>query len=286
VGAVEISFLKMQGCGDDIVLLNADRVPPEAHARYPLLARRILDRHLGVGGNCLAVIGAADDADVRALSFDPAGDEAALSCNAARCVARYASDSGAVSRSDFTIGAARGPLRAQIIDSAHVRVDMGLPFNDQMQAEVRESTRDSFPRSILVEGRSVSYTPISFGRPYAMLFVPDFSFPVRKTARTIAAQPDFPVGTGIGFVQVYSREEMRLRVWEAEREPPGDECACAAAALVAAVVNGFTDRELFIHLNGGDVFLQWEEADNHLWLTGPAGYVFTGTYDFAEGAKK
>ena len=65
-----------------------------------------------------------------------------------------------------------------------------------------------------MEGRTVSYTPISLGRSYAMLFVPDFSFPVRKTARTIASQPDFPAGTGIGFVQVITREEMKLKIWE------------------------------------------------------------------------
>ena len=84
--------------------------------------------------------------------------------------------------------------------------------------------------------------------------------------------PDFPTGTGIGFLQVVSREEMRLRSWGDE----GDPCACASAALVAAVVNGFTDREVFVRMSGGDVFLQWEELDNHIWLTGPAAYVFTG----------
>jgi diaminopimelate epimerase len=79
---------------------------------------------------------------------------------------------------------------------------------------------------------------------------------------------------------------MRLRVWEGDEVFAGDPCTCAASALVAAVVNGFTDREVFVHLKGGDVFLQWEETDAHIWLTGPAAYVFTGTYDFAEGKKE
>jgi diaminopimelate epimerase len=283
---MEIDFFKMQGCGEDVVLASAARLPADLGSRYPLLARRILDRSFGVGGNAFLVIGVSDDAELSVRGFDADGDEPAVSCNAARCAARYASDSGAVSTGDFRMATGAGTTRVQIIDSANVRVDMGRPFNEQSSAEILESARGSYTRSILVEGRTVSYTPISLGRPYAMLFVPDFSFPLRKTARTIAAQPDFPEGTGIGFVQVCSREELRLRVWEAPDIFAPDACACAAAAHVAAVVNGFADREAFVRLKGGDVFLQWDETDNHIWLTGPAGYVFTGTFDFPEDAKE
>ena len=283
---MEIEFLKMQGCGDDAVILDAARVSLGAHARFPHLARRILNRASGVGGTCLAVLGTADDADLSVRCFDPDGEETVISCNALRCAARYASDSGLVKTSDFVVAAMSRRSRVQIIDSANVRIDMGLPVSRETQEEIKESNRDSFTRSILVNGKAVTFTPVSLGRPYAMLFVPDFSFPLRKTARAIAAQPDFPDDTGIGFVQVFSREEMRLRAWEGDEIFPGDPCACAAAALVAAVVNGFTDREVFVHLKGGDLFLQWEETDAHIWLTGPAAYVFTGTYDFAEGTKE
>jgi diaminopimelate epimerase len=282
---MEIDFLKMQGCGDDVVVLDSQRIPGKAEARLPQLARRILARHSGVGGNNLLVLQKSEDNVLPVRSFDADGDEVGISCNAARCAARYASDSGAVSTGDFHLESGGASLRVQVIDSANIRVDMGMPFSGERTAEIKESLRESFTRTLLVEGRTLTYTPISLGRPYAMMFVPDFAFPLRKTSRTIAAQPDFPDGTGIGFAQVYSREEMRLRMWEADGEVPGDACACAAAALVAAVVNGFTDRELFVHLESGEVFLQWEESDNHIWLTGPAGYVFTGTYDFT-GRKK
>jgi diaminopimelate epimerase len=283
---MEIDFLKMQGCGDDAVVIDAARVPLDAHSRFPHLARKILDRSFGVGGNRMVVLGAADDADLCVRCFDSDGDETAISCNALRCAARYASDSGVVKTGDFIVEAMSQRPRVQIIDSANVRVDMGVPISRETQEQIKESNRDSFTRSILVNGKAVAFTPISLGRSYAMLFVPDLSFPLRITARTIAAQPEFPDDTGIGFVQVISREEMRLRVWESDTTFPGDPCACAAAALVAAVVNGFTDREVFVHVKGGDVFLQWEESDAHIWLTGPAGYVFTGTYDYAEIAKE
>jgi diaminopimelate epimerase len=277
---MEIDFLKMQGCGDDLVVLDGAKVPAATPAHLPSLAQRILNRGFGVGGNSLVVLGTSADGVLPVRCLDPEGDETGISCNGARCAARYASDSGAVSTNDFVIECGARKHRVQIIDSAHVRVDMGTPFSGEKTAEIRESLSESFTRSILVQGRSVTYTPISLGRSYAMIFVPNFSFPIRRTAREIAAQEDFPEGTGIGFVQVYSREDIRLRAWEAPGEGPADECACASAALVAAVVSGLSDREVFVHLPGGNVFLQWEESDNHIWLTGPAAYVFTGTFDF------
>ncbi len=283
---MEIEFLKMQGCGDDSILLKAAQLPPGFDEHLPAVARRILDRRYGVGGNTLVYIGATQEKDLFARGFDPDGEEPPLSVHAVRCLARYAADSGVAAGQDFSVRTPDGKLRIQIIDSTNVRVDLGMPMTSETRAEIREKPTESFTRGLLVDGRSLSYTPISLGRSYAMFFVPDFAFPVNRTARHIAEQPDFPALTGIGFVQVYNREEMRLRVWEGKGEAPGDECAAAAAALVAAVVNGFADREVFIHLRGGDVFLQWEESDNHLRLTGPAVYVFTGTYDFEEPGKE
>jgi len=280
---MEIDFLKMHGCGDDVVVVDGTHLAEEAERDLPRVAHRILDRRTGVGGNTLAVLFGRDGNQLPVRCFDPEGDERDLPCAAARCAARYASDSGAVNTGDFVITSGGRRIRAQIIDSSNVRVDMGSPVTLEKEAEIRESLRDSFSRSVVVNGRAVTYTPISLGPSYAMVFVPDFSFPIRRTGREIAESPDFPDGTGVGFVQICSREEIRLRTWESPDEPAADECASAAAALVASVVNGLADRELVARIPGGDLFLQWEEAGNHIWLTGPAAYVFTGSYDFPEG---
>jgi diaminopimelate epimerase len=280
---MEIDFLKMRACGDDVVVLNAARSAGVGTAEeLPLLARRILDRRTGVGGSLLAALGTAEDGTLPVACLDPDGDPSSSSCNALRCAARYASDSGAVSAEDFQVRMGPDTRRAQIIDSANVRVDMGVPFTPEKSAQIRESLRESFVRSILVAGKSVSYTPVSLGRSYAMLFVPDFSFPIRSTARALSGQPEFPADTGVGFAQVCSREEIRLRTWDPEDVHGADECACAAAALVAAVVNGFTDREAFVRMKAGDLYIQWDERDGRIWLTGPVGYVFTGTYDYPD----
>jgi diaminopimelate epimerase len=274
---MEIEFLKMQGCGEDVVVVDAPRIPAAAHARLPAIAARMLDRGTGVGGRSLVVLDQGDDA-LAVRCMDSAGAETPLSCNALRCAARYATDSGKAAPGTFCVTAAGRTQRVQIIDSMNVRVDMGHATSPETDALVRESNRDSFTKSIELAHRTLSYTPIALTAPCAVFFVPDFAFPIRRTAREIESHPDFPEGTGIGFLQVVSREQMNLRSWGGS----GDECACAAAALVAAVVSGFTEREVFVRLRGGTIFVQWEEADNRIWVTGPAAYVFTGTYDDPE----
>jgi diaminopimelate epimerase len=290
---MEIDFLKMQGGGDDLVVVDKfpreDSHPDEelpAEIDFAKLAVKILDRFTGVGGNSFVVLARGGKERLSARCFDAAGQEAPLSSAGLRCVARYASDSGIVAESDFRIETPGKPVRVNVIDSVNVRVDMGMPFSPDRVAEIREKPAASFTQGILVGERSVSYTPVSLGAPRAIIFVDHFNFPVVRTARHIAAHPDFAEGVGIGFVQVCDRENLRIRTWEPPRTggiaAKGGDCDCAAAALVASVVHGFTDRECFAQLAGGTVFLQWDESDNRIYLTGPGLYVFTGTYDFEE----
>jgi diaminopimelate epimerase len=287
---MEVDFLKMQGSGEDLVVL--DRVPrdadepPAAELDIPLLASRVLARTTGVGGTALAVLARGTQERLAVRGWSPSGEPAALASSALRCVARYASDAGLVSENDFRMETGGPTVRATVIDSVNVRVDVGMPFGPEQAAVIREKPASSFSRGIVVGDRPVSYTPVSLGTPWAVVFVENFSFPVAGTARRIAAHPDFAEGMGIGFVQVRDRENFRVRTWTAPargRASAGaGEGDFAAAAIVAAVVHGFSDREAFARLPGGTVYLQWDESDNHVYLTGPARYVFTGTYDFDE----
>jgi diaminopimelate epimerase len=289
---MEIEFLKMQGCGDDVVLVDCFKQPAPDEASLAPLARRILDRSRGVGANSLLVLAPGNREKLSARSFLSSGSRTPVSLNALRCAARYASDSGASNEERFTIETPEADIIVEIIDSVNVRVDMGKPAGGNGTAEIREKPLESFTRTLVMEGRSVTYTPVVFGASYAVVFVTAFDFPFARTSRMTARHRDFPDETGICFAQVYNREEIRLRVWEAEHnagegprrgghEGPAS-CAGAASAVVASVVNGFTDREVFVHLQGGDVFLQWEESDNRLLLTGPASYVFTGAFYMEE----
>ena len=246
------------------------------------MAQGMLDRSFGVGGNALIVLGTTAEGLLPVRCLDAEGDDFPITANAVRCVARYATDSGAVSANEFFIECGGQKTRVQIIDSINVRVDLGMPFSR------REGRRDPGKPPRVLHARHPRPGPLGHLHTHlagalvrhdlrAGLLVSPSAGPRGKSPRRQTS----PRGHGIGFVQVVSREELRLRTWEAPGEPPADESACAAAALVAAVVNGFTDRELFARLKGGALFLQWEEPDNRLWVTGPGSYVFTGTWDFA-----
>ncbi len=292
---MEIEFLKMQGCGDDVVLVDCFKQPAPEESLLSPLARRILDRSRGVGANSLLVLAPGNRARLSARSFLSSGIPTPVSSNALRCAARYASDSGSANEERFTIETPEADVTVEIIDSLNVRVDMGRPAGGDRNTEIHEKPLESFTKTVAVEGRSVTYTPVVFGASYAVVFVPSFDFPFARTSRLTVRHPDFPDETGICFAQVYNREEIRLRVWEAEpRAGSGARrggfegsasCGGAASAVVASVVNGFTDREVFVHLQGGDVFLQWEETDNRLFLTGPASYVFTGAFYMEEDTR-
>ncbi len=278
---VEIEFLKMNGCGDDAVVVDCFRQPLAVQADLGRLARRCLDRGSGVGGTSLLLVGpgsAAGRLSVRA--FTPDGAEGDPSGHALRCAARYATDAGLVSSTEFPIETRRGDVGAQAIDSRNIRLDLGLPVSPQTAAEIRESPASAFVVSLEIDGRLLSYTPVSVGNPFGIFFVPGFGSSTDRTARRIARHPGFPAGAGVAFAQVIDRETLGLRSWDRGRRVPS--CSCAAAAVVAAVVNGFCDREVFVRIPGGDLFLEWREETNRLHLTGPALYAFTGTYPFEE----
>jgi diaminopimelate epimerase len=278
---VEIEFLKMHGCGEDVVLVDCVKQPLAVQADLGRLAARCLDRATGVGGTALLLAGPGSaDGRLSARAFEPDGAEADPSGHALRCAARYATDAGLVASTTFFIETRRGDVRAEAIDSRNTRLDLGAPVSPEVAAEIRESPTAAFTASIEIEGRLLTYTPVSVGATYGVFFVPGFDAATVRAGRRIARHPGFPPGAGVAFAQVVDRETLVLRAWDRGRRVPGS--GCAAAAVVAAVVNGFCDREVFVRVPAGDLYLEWREDSNRLLLTGPALYAFTGTFPFEE----
>lgn len=270
----------MQGIGNDYVYIDATTHIPE---NLPELARKISDRHFGVGSDGLVLIMRSDIADLRMRMFNADGSEAEMCGNASRCVGKFAHDRGLVEKDAFTLETGAGIKTIQL----HFRdgevwgatVDMGEPI--LAPADIPVAATGPVPlvgHAIEVDGQDFAITAVSMGNPHAVLFVEDpASLELPALGPKFEHHSFFPARVNTEFVKVVDRHHIRMRVWE---RGAGETLACgtgACAVLVACVLNGLTDREADIELRGGTLRIKWS-ADNHVYMTGPAVTVFEGQY--------
>lgn len=286
-----IPFVKMHGIGNDYVYW--DRVagagaalPEPAEEALPELARRMADRHTGIGGDGLVLIVPGETQPLRMRMFNADGSEAEMCGNAIRCVARYARDAGLAAAARFSIQTMRRDVAVELLADGRVRADMGAP-RECSGAELSAAPRA--PETLAIDGADYEFTPVSMGNPHAVVFVDHLDFDLAALGRKFEHHPRFPQRTNTEFVVPVSRRRLRMRVWE---RGSGETLACgtgACAAAVAAVLTGRSERQVTLHLRGGDLEIDWSERGNHVFMTGPAEYAFRGTYiwnDARNGAER
>ena len=284
-------FTKLHGAGNDYIYLDCVRNKPPADPVK--LSQRISDRHFGVGSDGLILICPSDEADVRMRMFNADGSEAEMCGNGVRCVAKYSFDHGLSKKNPMRVETGRGvlTLRLETRDGKveRVTVDMGEPILDAD----RIPTTLPGPRIVdLAEhplplcggwaeacGLDPRLTCVSMGNPHVILYCRDVSkVPPEQVGPTIETAAVFPRRINAHFVQVRSPEEVTMRTWE---RGSGITLACgtgACSVAVAGVLTGRTGRRITAHLPGGDLLLHWSEADNHVYMTGPAVEVFSGDW--------
>ena len=274
-------FTKMHGLGNDYVYVDcfAQEVPdPEG------LARRISDRHFGVGGDGLILILPGEAADVRMRMFNADGSEAQMCGNGVRCLAKYAYDHG-LCRSNPMRVETLGGIKAIDLDLggdgkvAAATVDMGEPILDPASIPVKIPQKRVVDVPLRTIAHAFQMTCVSMGNPHAVMYVDDVAaVPLETVGPEIENHPLFPERVNAHFVQVRSAEEVTMRTWE---RGSGITLACgtgASAVCVAGVLTGRTGRQIAAHLPGGDLRLQWRQEDNHVYMTGPATEVFSGEW--------
>lgn len=277
-----MKFAKMHGAGNDYVYINGFETVVDDPAE---LARRVSNRHFGIGADGLILILPSEVADVRMRMFNPDGSEAEMCGNGVRCVAKYAYDHGLVDRKEITAETGAGILSLQLFADGRdrigrVRVNMGSPRLTRAEIPMTGPPEERVVDAELkVLGRTFRITCVSMGNPHCVIFVDDVAaFPIATYGPAIETHPLFPRRTNVEFVEVLSRSEIRQRTWE---RGAGETLACgtgASAVTVACVLNDLTGRSLLNHLSGGDLELEWSE-DGGIYMTGPAVQVFEGVYD-------
>ncbi len=301
---MKIVFEKMEGLGNDFIMLD-DRNGKIANLQggYPQIAKQLCSRHFGIGADGIIILlnSATEDAGFRIFNCD--GSEAQMCGNGMRCFAKYLFENKIINKNKITVETLAGRVIPEIItdESGKVKsvcVDMGepilkpekIPFTTPTQmtasGELLSSGGEAFSDEtavnipIDVNGHLFNITAVSMGNPHAVIFVDDVSTtPVEIYGRAIENHPNFPQKTNVEFIQIVDRLQMNMRVWE---RGAGETLACgtgAAAALVAANLNGKSERKVKIHLKGGTLDIEWREADNHVYKTGSANSVFKGSIE-------
>ena len=265
---MKIKFTKMQGCGNDYVYVNCmDKLidNPEKVSQY------ISDRHFGIGSDGLILICPSDVADFRMAMYNADGSEGKMCGNGVRCIAKYVYEYGLTDKKKISLETKSGIkyLDMDIEDGKvqMVKVDMGAPILKPAEIPVKtDSSMDSFINQPLdVDGNTFMVTCVSMGNPHAVVFVDDpESLGIRNTGPVFETHPAFPEQVNTEFVQVISRNEINMRVWE---RGSGETLACGTgtcASVVACVLNGKTDEKVTVHLLGGDLFIEYNLSLIHI----------------------
>lgn len=288
-----MKFTKMHGLGNDFAVVAEFLSIPQ---HVDLLAQQVCDRHFGVGADGLVFILPSENADFRMRIFNADGSESEQCGNAVRCVGKYLYDSGMTDATRVTLETGAGLQTLQLFvenptaesDAAarsrgvvtSVKVDMGAPT---LAADLIPTALTG-DRVILqpietASGHKFDFTAVSMGNPHAVIFVEALKdVDLHHVGPQIEKHAFFPRKTNVEFVEVHSAEEVTMHVWE---RGCGETLACGSGACsvaVAGVLTGRTGRHVTVHLKGGDLQIEWNDADNHVYMTGPSVRVYEGTW--------
>jgi len=297
-----LKFTKMQGLGNDFVVLDGVTQPIAMHAA---LARRLADRHFGIGCDQILLVEPATTpaADFRYRIWNADGGEVEQCGNGARCFARFVFDQGLVSsrtggvkaQDRIWVETQAGLIAPRLEADGQVSVDMGFPvFTPAEVPFIAEALATTYalslpplpPATIAGSGapdfpREIEISVLSMGNPHAVQLVADVdAAPVTTQGPLIEQHARFPRRVNVGYMQVLARDAIRLRVWE---RGAGETLACgtgACAAVVAGIQRGLLDRSVRVQTRGGELRIHW--SGQSVTMTGPAVTVFHGEIELDE----
>lgn len=273
-----MKFTKMHGISNDYIYING---ATEKIYNPSDVAIKLSDRHTGIGSDGIVMILPSKTCDFRMRMFNSDGSEAEMCGNASRCVGKYVYDKGLTKKTKVSLETLAGKkiLNLHVVDGKvdTVTVDMGEPILRGVDIPTIFDLPTVVSQPIVVSGKKILTTCVSMGNPHSVVYVDDVdSLDLEKIGPSYECHPAFPHKTNTEFVEVISRNEVKMRVWE---RGAGETMACgtgACAVAVASVLNGFTDRDVRVKLRGGDLQIKWDDDDNHVYMTGPATTVYEG----------
>lgn len=277
-----MKFTKMQGLGNDYVYVNCLK---EKIQNPSELAKKISDRHFGVGSDGLIMINPSDKADFEMEMYNADGSRGEMCGNGIRCVGKYVYDYGLTDKTNISVETLGGIKHLELYVEegkvVRVKVDMGHPILKPSEIPVVADGEQAVDEPIEVEGKEYRMTCVSMGNPHAVVFVDTDlkELPLESIGPKFENHKRFPNRVNTEFVRVIDRHTAQMRVWE---RGSGETLACgtgACAVAVACALNGLTESEVTVQLLGGDLEIQWEKNSDTVYMTGPAEVVFDGVWE-------
>lgn len=277
-----LAFSKMEGAGNDFVVVNA------THKAFELSAstiRELADRHTGIGFDQLLVIEPprTQDADFYYRIFNADGGEVSQCGNGARCFIRYVHDKALSNKQSIRVETACGVIEPRLEADGGITVDMGKPLFEPVKIPMLVPRRAS-SYMITVNEAQVEVGALSIGNPHAVQVVNDIeAAPVISQGPMIENHALFPERANAGYMQITDRHNIRLRVWE---RGVGETLACGSGACAAVAIGirwGLIDSPVRVHTRGGELQIAWQGEEGNVLMTGPARVVFEGEIDIPGG---
>ena len=274
-----INFTKMHGAVNDYIYVNCFKEKVE---NINETAKKLSDRHFGIGSDGLVLICPSDKADFRMDMYNSDGSQAEMCGNATRCVGKYVYDKGLTDKTEITLETLAGIkiLKLNVVDGSvkSVCVNMGSTELTPKNIPIDSSLDRFIQQPVEVDGREYLVTGVSMGNPHAVTFIDDTdSLEIEKIGPKFENHELFPRRINTEFAQIVDRGTIKMRVWE---RGAGETLACgtgACATLVAAALSDFVDDEADLKLIGGTLHIKWDKEENNIYMTGPAEFVFDGT---------
>ena len=274
-----LKFTKMHGLGNDYVYMDAINQNIENRTE---LAKFVSDRHFGIGSDGLILIYPSKIADFKMQMFNSDGSEAEMCGNGIRCVGKFVYDNGLTDKTTISIETLAGikilEMKEENGKIKLAKVDMGEPILDPERIPV--ITQENPVKNLILkaEDREFKFSCVSMGNPHAITFIKEDvnNFDICKYGRILEIDKAFPNKANIEFVNIIDDKNLKMRVWE---RGAGETLACgtgACAVAVSAMLNNYTQRKVTVKLLGGDLEIEWNNENNHVYMTGPATTVFEG----------
>lgn len=274
-----VKFTKMHGCGNDYIYVNCFTEKIEEPS---VIAKKVSDRHFGIGSDGLILICPSETADFKMRMFNADGSEGKMCGNGIRCVAKYVYDNGMTDKEVITVETLSGIKTLQLAVSEGrvqaVTVDMGSPVLTPSQIPVKCEGDRMINQPVSVGGKEYYITCVSMGNPHAVVFTEEevTALNLEKIGPLFENHEIFPDRVNTEFIHVIDEKTIDMRVWE---RGSGETLACgtgACASVVACVLNHKTEDEVLVHLLGGDLEVRYDKEKNTVLLTGPAEFICTG----------